>query len=110
MHTHQEVELRSLALHRLVAEKIRRDPALMRRAEATLRHWRTRVSPASQPYIEDWERLVHQGLDVCLAIAVEDSPRATALRQCSPFTGVLTHQERFSFLRDWGRAHAARTA
>lgn len=103
MRTHQEIDQRSLAMHRLVADKIRRDPALFEKAKGTLARWRTIVCPASQPYLEEWERLMEQGMDACLTVAVEDSERATALRQSSPFAGILTNQERFAILREWNR-------
>jgi len=102
MRTHQEIDKRSLALHRLVADKIRRDPALFDRVRGTLARWRVQVSPSAQPYLEEWERLVERGMESCLKVATEDSQRATALRQSSPFTGVLTNQERSAFLRTWG--------
>lgn len=107
MRTHQEIDARSLAMHRLVAEKIRRNPALLARAESTLSNWRKTVSASSQPYLQEWERLFQQGLDACLAVATEDSQRAAALRQCSPFAGILTNEERLSFLRDWSRDREA---
>lgn len=107
MRTHQEIDERSLALHRLIADKIRSDPALFERARGTLARWRTTVCSASQPYLAEWERLMNQGVDTCLAVAVEDSQWATALRQSSPFTGVLTNQERFAFLKTWRRDHEA---
>lgn len=44
MRTHQEIDARSLAMHRLVVEKIRRDPALLARAESTLSRWRKTVA------------------------------------------------------------------
>lgn len=99
MRTHQEIDQRSLAMHRLVAEKIRRDPALFEKARRTLARWRTIVCPASQPYLDEWEQLMKRGIDACLAVAIEDSERANALRQSSPFTGILTNQERYSFLK-----------
>lgn len=105
MRTHQEVDARSLALHRLVAAKIRRDPALFDRAKAALARWRTTVCASSQPDLEEWERLMSQGVENCLAVAVEDSERAAALRQSSPLSFLLTHQERFAFLKDWKRLH-----
>lgn len=107
MTTHQQLEARSLAMHRLVADKIRREPALYAAALATLRHWRVVVDSSAQPYLAEWERLFEQGLDDCLAVAVEDSERAAALRQCSPFPSVLNNQERFAFLQAWSREHAA---
>lgn len=105
MRTHQEIDKRSLALHRLVAEKIRQDPALFEKAKATLARWMTIVGASSQPYLERWERLMNQGLDVNLAVATEDSERASAMRQASPFAGILTDQERKEFLLEWNRKH-----
>jgi hypothetical protein len=110
MQTHQDIDARSLALHRLVAEKLRRDPDLFNAAGATLARWRRTVSAHSQPYLEEWERLMGQGLEACLAVAVEDSQRATALRQSSPFAGVLSNAERFAFLKAWRQAHDAQRA
>lgn len=107
MRTHQEIDERTLAMHRLVAEKIRQDPALFNKAKATLARWRNRVSINSQPYLHEWEALMNQGIEACLAVAVEESERATALRQSSPFAGLLTHQDRFTFLKTWKVDHAA---
>lgn len=107
MKDHRLIDQRSLAMHQCVVEKIRQDPALFGRVCNTLSRWRSTVSPASQPYLEAWQRAVDQGMEACLALAVEDSPRATALRQSSPFAGLLTPAERFGFLRSWNRDHAA---
>ena len=107
MRTHQEIDERSLAMHRLIAEKISQNPALFDKAKATLARWRTTVCISSQPYLLEWERLMNLGLEACLAAAIEESERATALRQSSPFAGLLTHQERFVFLKTWSHAHAA---
>lgn len=112
MKTHQDIDARSLALHRLVAHKLRQDPARLEDVKATLARWRQTVCPATQPYLREWEQLVDQGLERCLAVAVEESEHATALRQSSPFTRVLSHAERFRFLKTWRGDHdeAALTA
>ena len=110
MRTHQEIDARSLALHRLIAEEIRRDPARFEMVKTTLARWRVIVCSASQPYLEEWERLVQQGMEACLAVAVEDSPRATALRQSSPLSCVVTNKERFAFLKTWSRDREAQGA
>jgi len=107
MRTHLEIDQRSLAMHRLVADKLRREPVLFANVKDTLARWRVSVCPASQPYLEEWERLVNQGIDSCLAVAIEESQRATALRQASPFSAVLTNRERFMFLKSWKRDHAS---
>jgi hypothetical protein len=103
MPTHQQLDARSLAMHCLIAEKIARNPALFERVTRTLRHWRVVVCTASQPYLQEWETLVAQGLPACLAMATQNSEHAAALRQSSPFTGILTHQERFAFLKSWSQ-------
>ena len=108
MRTHQEIDARSLELHRLIAAKVRRDPALLDRVRLTLRRWRDPGDPSrSDRYLAEWERLLSQGPETMLAVAVEDSERAAALRQCSPFAGILTPAERFAFLKAWGARHAA---
>jgi len=101
MRTHQEIDERSLALHRLIAEKIRRDPVLLDSAKETVARWQTMVCQSSQPYLAEWASILAQGAEASLAMAVEDSPRATALRQSSPFTKVLSNAERFAFLKAW---------
>ncbi len=109
MDTHQEIDARSLAMHRLVAAKIHRDPALFEKARRTLARWRDPGKPTrSEPYLEEWARLMDAGVEPTLATAVEDSERATALRQCSPFAGVLSTAERHAFLKEWSATHASR--
>ena len=107
MRTHQEIDARSLALHRLVAEKIRHDPSLFRHIIHTLKHWRDTVDSASQPYLAEWDRLAKLGIETCLNAGTEDSQKANALRQCSPFCGILTARERFEFLKKWRSNHEA---
>ncbi len=107
MQTHRQIDDRSLAMHRLIAEKIRRDPELLGRARATLQRWRGVVSSGAQPYLAEWEGLLDRGMDASLAVAVEESEHAAALRQCSPLACLLSNQERFAFLKAWGRGDEA---
>ena len=51
-----------------------RDPALFEKSRLTLARWRKTVCVASQPYLEEWERLMNEGVEACLAVALEDSP------------------------------------
>ena len=108
MPSHQEIDARSLALHRLIAQKVARQPALLEKALHTVKRWQTLVSTSSQPYLREWEELLDQGADACLAVAVEESQRAAALRQCSPFTNILSNAERFAFLKNWKSNEAQR--
>jgi hypothetical protein len=107
MPTHQELDQRSLALHQLVAEKIRQDAALFDKAQAVLNRWRETASPRGQGYLESWQSLMDQGVDACLTAATQNSQWGDAMRQASPLACLLTNQERFSFLKHWKEAHAA---
>ncbi len=107
MPNHIDLDRRSLALHRLVARKLRDDPTGFERVRATLKRWRGQVCAATLPYVTEWEQFAEQGLEACLQVATEDSERGAALRQNSPFAGVLGDAERLAFLRDWRSANAA---
>jgi hypothetical protein len=99
MRTYEQLNARSRAMHVLVAAKIRANPMLFEHVKTTLARWRVIVCESSQPYLIEWEQLVNAGLEPCFAMAVEDLQRADALRQPSPFTGILTNVERFAFLK-----------
>ena len=107
MTSHQEIDQRSLALHRVIAEKIRQDPSLFENTKRTLTRWRTIVSADSHSYLEEWQRLLDLGIEESLAVATEDSERANAMRQASPFCGILTNEERWEFLLEWDKNHGA---
>lgn len=106
MPTHQELDQRSLALHQLVAEKVRQDQSLLLKAQAVLNHWHQTASPRTFVYLDAWQNLLDQGLDACLAGATEASERGDALRQASPLACLLTSRERFAFLKQWKAARA----
>jgi len=103
--THQQIDARSLALHRLVAQRLLEDPALLVRVRTTLSRWRNLVSVRSLPYLDEWQRVVDLGVQACVATMTEDSEHANALRQCSPFTGILPEKQRQEFLRSWRWGH-----
>lgn len=107
MSTHLELDDRSRALHVLVAEKIRQDPARLDHARTILARWRATVCANTQPHMLEWERILGSSTDEILAIAVENSQRGDALRQCSPLACVLSPRERWAFLREWNRQHDA---
>ncbi|MGB8930248.1 MAG: hypothetical protein WCC48_03240 [Anaeromyxobacteraceae bacterium] len=105
--THQQIDDRSLAMHRLIAKKLRGDPKLLSKAKATLTRWRRRGDESTRSYDDEWARALDEGLDATLRIALGRSQRAVALRQCSPFAGILTPQERAAFLRAWKQRRAS---
>lgn len=101
MRTPQALAARSLELHRRVAAKIRQHPELLNKAFDNLRRWRPTTAASSLPYLDEWQELLDQGMEVALAKAVEDSEHAACLRRSSPFSGVLSDEERWAVLRAW---------
>lgn len=100
---------RSLAFHRLIARRFLEDPASVRaKARANLRTMReANADGSADRYFERWA-LVLEGSDaelIGLLLATTDDARA--LRQVTPFAGVLTDAERAEVYPRRGRAHAS---
>jgi hypothetical protein len=106
---HRNLDARSLALHRLVADRLRREPEALSRAHATLARWRLHADARVAPYLADWDVILAGGVQSCIDVMLEDSERAAALRQASPFAGLLSNAERFAALNAWRekQSHAA---
>lgn len=99
--SHRQLDLRSLDMHRLIAQKVRENPDLWVRAAEILARWRSSVNARTLPLLDQWQSLMDAGMDECLSVATEDSERAAELRQSSPFSCLLTTKERNAFLKNW---------
>jgi hypothetical protein len=92
---HRTVELRSIELHRLVAERL--DPVLIARARKHVEDWLAQPDhPVHPVYARRWLDLLALPVDELRVKLVEDSPGMRDLRQSTPFAGVLTDEERWS--------------
>ena len=98
---HEQLTRRSLAYHRLVAERVRRDPSLLKVASINLLRWRAASGTRAPSYLAEWETILAQGLDYALMVATRDNDESDRLRQSTPFAGVLSPKERWEFLRSW---------
>jgi hypothetical protein len=94
--THRGAELRALAYHRLVAQKL--DERCVDDARWRLRKLRDegRIRPH---WAEEWERILDTPIPQITRLISSDSPRGRELRQTSPFAGALNEQERRRALR-----------
>lgn len=108
MFSPRNIDLKSLALHRLVVEKIKREPMLFEQVQLTLDRWQHETRTGKRPYFARWQLLVDESQEAALAMAVEDSEVGQVMRQASPFAGVLTEVERSAFLASWSDDAAAR--
>jgi hypothetical protein len=91
---HLRLDARSLAMHCLVARRLLANPALIEQARSTLARWRAQVAEPVPSYFFEWGRILEgspEEIAACLASMRED---ATRLRQSSPFTNLLTPEER----------------
>lgn len=89
---HLRIDKRSLALHRQVAAKLRSNPALVTRAKDNLARWRSKSR--EEVWMAEWDAILAQPVDYVANFLCDAGERATRLRQSSPFTGILTQEER----------------
>ena len=92
---HQRIDERSLAMHRAIAEKLRARPGLLAIARENLDRWQDHAG-RSLPYLEEWRRILSLPFEEMLALIGRDDARMTALRQSSPFAGILEPAERWA--------------
>lgn len=93
-------ERRTLAFHRAVAEKIEKNPsAVIEIAKRCLDGLRNRdVDGHSAPYFDAWQFLLDGPVADLLRVMTSTDAVARDLRQASPFSGILTDDERLDVL------------
>jgi hypothetical protein len=99
---HALADYRALVLHRAIASKVARDPSLVARAKTKL-DWLVARGIMNDAHESAWRTLLDAGIDDLTRAMVEDSERATELRQVTPFTFVIAPRERWAL---WARARA----
>ena len=91
---HRLNDLRSLAIHREVATRLRADPSLLAGPRRRVEQWLT--SGAVHPfYARAWSGLTSGPMEDLLRLLGDESERATDLRHCSPFAGLVDPQTRW---------------
>lgn len=101
MKDHRLIDERSLAFDRLIAAKLRAEPALVEKARANLARWLATSSPRVSPDLLEWQRVLSGPFDALLALIEATDERAARLRQSSPFCGILTTEERTGIIREF---------
>jgi len=95
MDFHRLAQERTLQAHRVLAERIGRDPSILVHARSTLARWieQERIHP---DYAAKWTALLNAPLEQLLSAMISDSEASRDLRQTSPFAGCLTPRERWA--------------
>jgi len=91
---HRIAEVRSLAMHCLIARKIEADRSLLASARRTLARWIERYGDAPPRALIEWREILCRPWPEVAAIITDADERAVRLRQSSPFAGLLTPPER----------------
>ena len=97
MEGHRTAERRSIAYHREIARRLMRDASLVEQARARVRGWREPQTHAK--WIRAWSALLDRPIEELCCALVDESEQMTALRQMTPFAGVLDARTRWSLWR-----------
>jgi hypothetical protein len=99
MSRHGTIDDRSLAFGQAVADRLREDPELLRRARRTLTRWLATASVRARPALLEWLAALDESADAAAVILTGTDERAVRLRQSNPFAGVLSQSERIAILK-----------
>jgi hypothetical protein len=99
MNLHELAEERSLALHEEVARRLREDPALLGMARSRVEDWLRQGSVHSE-YARAWREILRRPVEEIGVLLTDRSERARALRQVSPFAGVVPARRRWEIWRE----------
>ena len=92
--SHRLLEIRSLAMHAVIAAKIERDRAPIDLAKKNLDRWQLRWKDSAPHWLAEWRAILRRPWKEVAAFITEMSEEAARLRQSTPFAGALTAQER----------------
>lgn len=104
---HDLIDRRNLELHRLVAKKIRNQPELMNVVSEKLDRilGEPRLSESCKDALREWQTIFSlKSFNEILEILVQDSDEGQRLRQSTPFSGILSQQERGEVFRRYESA------
>jgi len=87
------IEERSLALHQVIARRLREKPEFLQVAKNNLERWIKR--DGELPAWMEWENILRKPITQIVDLMVSTSEKGRQLRQSSPFCGILTPQERW---------------
>jgi hypothetical protein len=106
MDAHRLAELRSLAYHRAVADRIGRDQLVLDRARDRVHTW---IAEGRAPYYANlWDQLLSGPRERLLEVLEADTEESRALRQATPFAGVIEPRERWRIWEEVRVREAAR--
>jgi hypothetical protein len=100
---HERIDQRSIALHAAIARRLETNPERWQIVRENLNK-QLEMGGRSRPYTLAWQKLVDLPWEQLRQILVEDSEHMRAMRQCSPFAGVLDNRERWAIFDEYSLA------
>lgn len=99
MDPHRLAEERSVAYHRVIAERLQDRPEILARARQRIQ---ALLASATEPpfYAWKWSEILAGDLSSIRAFLTERSELADELRQSTPFAGALDPRERWKIWRE----------
>lgn len=92
--SHRILEIRSLAMHAVIAAKIEKDRMPIEIAQKNLDRWQLRWKKAAPHWLAEWRAILRRPWREVAAFITEMTEDAARLRQSTPFAGALTTEER----------------
>ena len=103
MDAHRLAEERSVEYHRVLAQRLPRQPEILEDARRRVRGWLNAAAESGSlvpEYAQRWSAVLAGESAAIAAFLVERSELADELRQSSPFAGSLEPRERWKIWRD----------
>lgn len=101
---HTVVERRSHRYHEVIAERLATNDTILEHARTRVEEW-IKHGTVAPYYAANWRRVLESPISEIEAFLVEDSERARAFRQVSPFAGALGARERWQLWASVKRDH-----
>jgi hypothetical protein len=101
MNPHSAIDARSLEMDRLIAKRLRENPAVLDKARDVLAKWMTSCDASVRPVFDEWCAILDGPISGVFAVLEGEDERSMRLRQSSPFCGILTPAERTAILMSY---------
>jgi hypothetical protein len=105
MDPHRLAEERSVAYHRVIAERLPSQPEILDKARQRVQSWLAAAERAPF-YARKWAEILAGDVPSIAAFLVERSEIADELRQSTPFAGALQPRERWKIWRETREGYA----
>ena len=96
---HELAEERSVAMHAAIAARLQAEPSLLEAVRARVAGW-LREGTVHSEYARAWNEILSRPFPELLRALTDRDERARALRQVTPFTGILDQRERLRIRAD----------